>query len=275
MTAASIDAVTEDARVERMAQLPVNGQPRCAIYDAGHFDTGVRRVNDDPSLGGVDPFGNSFGETNLVRNGSITRLVPNAVAPFGLVPAIFRTTNCDDDNVNGTFKAPSLRNVELTGPYFHNGGELSLRQVIDFYNRGGNFQDQREFDPNVHNLNLGAQDKNDLVAFLLALTDQRVAFERAPFDHPGICVANGHPDNLQVGDPLPNTAGRKPRAHCSTSSAIRRVGATAYRTASNPSCGSINSTQPPDRLAAQLKGPVPLAGTGPFVCLAVRQRTGR
>jgi len=168
MTAASIDAVTEDARIERMAQVPVNGQPRCAIYDAGHFQTGVRRVNDDLALGGLDPFNNSFGETNLVRNGTITNLVPNAIAPFGLVPAIFRTTNCNDDNVNGTFKAPSLRNVELTGPYFHNGGELSLRQVIDFYNRGGNFQDQREFDPNVHNLNLGTQDKNDLVAFLLA-----------------------------------------------------------------------------------------------------------
>jgi len=207
MTAASIDAVTEDARVERMAQVPVNGQPRCAIYDAGHFATGVRRVNDDLALGGLDPFNNSLGETNLVRNGTITNLVSNAIAPFGLVPAIFRTTNCNDDNVNGTFKAPSLRNVELTGPYFHNGGELSLRQVIDFYNRGGNFQDQREFDPNVHRLNLGAQDKNDLVSFLLALTDQRVAFERAPFDHPGICVPNGHPDNLQAGEPLPNAGG--------------------------------------------------------------------
>jgi hypothetical protein len=45
------------------------------------------------------------------------------------------------------------------------------------------------------------------VSFLLALTDPRVAFERAPFDHPGICVANGHPDSLQAGDPLPNTSG--------------------------------------------------------------------
>jgi len=202
MTAASIDAVTEDARLERMAQL----SGRCAIYDAGHFHTGVRGVNDDPSLGGLDPFGNSFGETELARAGTLLRLVPTSVAPFGLVPAIFRTTNCDDANVNGTFKAPSLRNVELTGPYFHNGGELTLRQVVDFYNRGGNFQDQREFDPNVHNLNLGTQDRNDLVAFLMALTDQRVAFERAPFDHPGICVANGHPGSetsTQAGETLP------------------------------------------------------------------------
>ncbi|HEY3060963.1 MAG TPA: cytochrome c peroxidase [Chloroflexota bacterium] len=218
MTAASIDAVTDDARVERMAQLPVGTTPRCGIYDAGHFDTGVRRVNDDLALGGLDPFGNSLGETQIIINAAfhggppLTRLVPTAVSPFGLVPGIAGTTNCgiDADNVKGTFKAPSLRNVELTGPYFHNGGELSLRQVIDFYNRGGNFQDQREFDPNVHNLNLGSRDKSDLVSFLLALTDPRVAFERAPFDHPGICVANGHPGNevsTQAGDPLPSTGG--------------------------------------------------------------------
>jgi hypothetical protein len=218
-TAASIDAVTEDARVERMAQLPQNGQPRCGIYDAGHFRTGVRHVNDDPALGGLDPFGNSLGETAIIINAAfnggpeLTRLVPTAVSPFGLVPGIRGTTNCGRgaDNVNGTFKAPSLRNVELTGPYFHNGGQLSLRQVIDFYNRGGDFQDstaadQREFDPNVHNLRLGERDKDDLVSFLIALTDRRVAFERAPFDHPGICVANGHPGtetSTQAGLELP------------------------------------------------------------------------
>jgi len=40
---------------------------------------------------------------------------------------------------DGAFKAPQLRNVELTGPYFHNGGTLTLRQVVDFYTRGGDF----------------------------------------------------------------------------------------------------------------------------------------
>jgi cytochrome c peroxidase len=213
MTAASIDAVTNDARLERMAQLPdvVNGTPvpRCAIYDAGHFHTGVRPVNDDRGLGfsgGVTGSEHPFAETDLAIAGLLSSLVPSAVAPYGLQPPLNQTVNCEQDNTQGTFKAPSLRNVELTGPYFHNGGELTLRQVIDFYNRGGNFQDHREFDPNVHTLNLGTQDKNDLVAFLLALTDPRVAFERAPFDHPSICVANGHPGNENFtlpGLPLP------------------------------------------------------------------------
>jgi len=40
---------------------------------------------------------------------------------------------------NGAFKAPQLRNIELTGPYFHTGSYLTLRQVVDFYVRGGDF----------------------------------------------------------------------------------------------------------------------------------------
>ena len=41
--------------------------------------------------------------------------------------------------VNGTFKTPSLRNISLTGPYFHNGGAATLEQVIQFYARGADF----------------------------------------------------------------------------------------------------------------------------------------
>lgn len=40
---------------------------------------------------------------------------------------------------DGNFKAPQLRNVELTGPYFHTGSYLTLRQVTEFYLRGGDF----------------------------------------------------------------------------------------------------------------------------------------
>lgn len=40
---------------------------------------------------------------------------------------------------DGAFKVPQLRNVEMTGPYFHTGSYLTLRQVVDFYLRGGDF----------------------------------------------------------------------------------------------------------------------------------------
>jgi hypothetical protein len=47
--------------------------------------------------------------------------------------------------VDGAFKVPSLRNVELTGPYMHNGGMKSLHEVIEFYDRGGNVNNREHF----------------------------------------------------------------------------------------------------------------------------------
>jgi len=102
----------------------------------------------------------------------------------------------EDPGIGGAaFKIPTLRNVELTAPYMHNGGMATLEQVIDFYNRGRNDFDIDQgggaFPGPV--LNLTATQKADLIAFLKSLTDDRVRFERAPFDHPQLFVPNGHP----------------------------------------------------------------------------------
>lgn len=94
--------------------------------------------------------------------------------------------------VNGAFKVPSLRNVELTGPYMHNGSLLTLEQVIDFYFRGGNFNNAHHFATLVFPQTISATEKADLVAFLKSLTDERVRWERAPFDHPQLLVPHGH-----------------------------------------------------------------------------------
>jgi cytochrome c peroxidase len=96
----------------------------------------------------------------------------------------------------GSFKAPQLRNVELTGPYFHNGGKLTLRQVVDFYTRGGDFPvtNAAHRDFNLVNMNIEVQsnlteeEKVALVDFLLELTDERNRFDRAPFDHPQVII---------------------------------------------------------------------------------------
>jgi hypothetical protein len=95
--------------------------------------------------------------------------------------------------VDGAFKVPNLRNVTLTAPYFHNGGQLTLTQVVEFYDRGGDFamDNLGELAPNIHPLGLDSQQIDDIVAFLDALTDDRVTCEQAPFDHPEIRIANG------------------------------------------------------------------------------------
>ena len=106
----------------------------------------------------------------------------------------------------GEFKTPTVRNAELTGPYFRTGGYLTLRQVVDFYDRGGDF-DNDDKDSQVRPLGLSATEKNALVAFLLTLTDERVRCEKAPFDHPSIDIPNG-PSIKQVG------SGGRPASEC-------------------------------------------------------------
>lgn len=94
--------------------------------------------------------------------------------------------------VDGAFKVPSLRNIELTGPYMHDGSLLTLEQVVDFYFRGGNFKNSHHFATLVFPQGFSDEERADLVAFLKSLTDERVRWERAPFDHPQIRIPHGH-----------------------------------------------------------------------------------
>jgi len=81
---------------------------------------------------------------------------------------------------NGRFKTPSLRNVALRAPYFHNGGKATLAEVIEFYSAGGDFPN-----PGIAPFPLSATQRAQLEAFLAgALTDPRVAAELPPFDRP-------------------------------------------------------------------------------------------
>jgi len=78
-----------------------------------------------------------------------------------------RITGKDQDV--GKFKVPTLRNVELTGPYMHDGSIKTLRDVVEHYNSGG--AANLNADPLMRPLGLSEAEVNDLVAFLKALTD--------------------------------------------------------------------------------------------------------
>ncbi|MCY4513822.1 MAG: hypothetical protein OXC69_01605 [Candidatus Tectomicrobia bacterium] len=101
--------------------------------------------------------------------------------------------------VDGAFKTPTLRNVEFTGPYMHNGGMSTLEQVIEFYNRGGDFV-SRELAENIEPLDLTEEQQADLIAFLRTLTDERVLHRQAPFDHPELFIAHGHGGDQEMLD---------------------------------------------------------------------------
>jgi len=126
-------------------------------------------------------------------------------------------------------KIPSLRNVALTAPYFHNGDVLTLRDAVELYSRGGNVAPILTLDGIlIEPLGipvLSADEVTAIVAFLEALTDERVLYQRAPFDHPQLFVPNGHPgdsistidadgdglaDDLMVEIPAVGAAGGNP-----------------------------------------------------------------
>ncbi|MEZ5976725.1 MAG: cytochrome c peroxidase [Planctomycetota bacterium] len=84
----------------------------------------------------------------------------------------------------GAFKTPSLRNVRDRGPYFHDGRFATLEEVVDFYDRGGDFNAPNKA-PAIQPLGLTQQQKNALVAFLRRpLADPRAANETGPFERP-------------------------------------------------------------------------------------------
>lgn len=77
----------------------------------------------------------------------------------------FTKDSCDMN----LFKVPTLRNVELTAPYMHDGSLATLEQVIELYNMGGKNHPQKS--DLLKPLNLSANEKRALVAFLKTLTD--------------------------------------------------------------------------------------------------------
>lgn len=128
----------------------------------------------------------------------------------------------DAGSGNGSFKSIGLRNVELTGPYFHNGGQATLDQVVDFYARGGDFANNA-----IRPFNLTGAQKAAIVAFMRALTDDRVRHERAPFDHPELCVPTGHPES-QPGQLIPALVPQFPRGAAENWAGLAEVGASGH-----------------------------------------------
>jgi cytochrome c peroxidase len=77
--------------------------------------------------------------------------------------------------LKGAFKTPTLRDIELTAPYMHNGAYRTLEEVVDHYDRGGDVK--TNLSPNMQPLALTAQEKKDLVAFMKSLTGSAMAVE--------------------------------------------------------------------------------------------------
>jgi len=159
----------KNERLERM----IMGRRDEVVYDNGFYNIGVRPTREDLGIGDRDPFGNPLSESRVARAGAEVFKQLIGTEPNLTVSTTERVA------ADGAFKTPTLRNVELTGPYFHNGGQMTLAQVVDFDNRGGDFHETyiNDLDPDIENLGLSAEEKAALVSFMTALTDDRALQE--------------------------------------------------------------------------------------------------
>jgi cytochrome c peroxidase len=83
------------------------------------------------------------------------------------VGAHVRSHKSDGSDI-GKFMTPTLRELNFTAPYMHNGVLKTLKEVVAFYNRGGGKDANK--DPALRPLDLSSQEQSDLVAFLKALS---------------------------------------------------------------------------------------------------------
>lgn len=207
-----------------------------SLLDTGFANTGVAHESFDPGLGGLDDFGNPLslaaqyaaklrGDAAGYKDAAVIdqdidvcafqkpfasdvptqNLGPDPSANKGcrgqadaVVPTRETAAGYTALGAQGAFKIPTLRNVELTGPYMHDGGMATLQQVIEFYVRTGNYENGHKTGimPTLggygSGTSVGPYGKEVLLEFLKSLTDERVRNEQAPFDHPQLLIPNGH-----------------------------------------------------------------------------------
>ncbi|MBK8563193.1 MAG: c-type cytochrome [Saprospiraceae bacterium] len=154
-------------------------------YDKALVDANGRDDLDFPSFTQQENKGKALFNTNCVSCHSL-----KSTASFGGFTSITAANNGLDSDYQdegvysisqneaekGVFKTPMLRNIELTGPYMHDGRFASLEEVVEHYSAGikahpNLHQNLRDANGNPKKLNLNENDKQALVAFLKTLTD--------------------------------------------------------------------------------------------------------
>ncbi len=192
-----VDSNGKTVLLQKPVQIMLRGEnfDKPTFYDRGYYNTGVQVTTNDLGSGRKD----SFGEFSMTKRAKLLGNTGRSLGEFVDGFAIDAPIQALPIAVDGTFKTPMLRNVELTGPYLHNGGMLFLEEVMEHYGRGANFRFE-----NVGNLDQGVsgipglQDPQQgpggitvLTAFLMSMTDERVRNQSGPFDHPQLLLPDG------------------------------------------------------------------------------------
>jgi cytochrome c peroxidase len=137
-------------------------------YD--RYNAGDKRAMTAPQIRGMDVFFNKVACDSChlgfnFTDGSYENIGIGMDKPEP-DPGRFAISGKEDDK--GAFKTPTLRDIEHTGPYMHDGSLKTLEQVVEHYNKGG--IKNPHLNGRIKPLNLSDRDKSDLVAFLKALS---------------------------------------------------------------------------------------------------------
>ena len=149
-----------------------------APYDK--YKRGVKTALTTEQVRGMTLF---FGKAACDRCHEGANFTLNAYANIGVGtdkpdPDAGRFAVTHDPRDWGIFKVPTLREIEHTAPYMHDGSLKTLDDVVEFYNKGGIAN--KNLDANVRKLNLSEQEKSDLVAFLKSLSGEGWQTVKAP-----------------------------------------------------------------------------------------------
>ena len=212
------------------------------LYDNGFYNIGVQDQNLDAGIGRMDlPFGPI----------SLSKLATGVTTPAMQVPPSQQWPNLPTNmtlaaTVEGHFKTATLRNVELSAPYFHTGNYATLEDAVNFYARGGDFPDNPHLDDDMHPIGqlLGKPERiAQIAAFMRTLTDERVRHRSAPFDHPELTIPNGHlpgPSGIALDDMVVLEATGAQGTNAVFPMFTDRIGATTPKSgSSNANDGSV------------------------------------
>jgi cytochrome c peroxidase len=152
----------------RCASCHVVADKNALLTDHRFHDTGIAWFNTTRRNTGTGPL------TVQLAPGVATSLPRSMVDSVGEPPVndLGRYEITGDPADRWRIKTPTLRNIALTSPYMHDGSLSTLREVVEFYNRGAHAHDG--LDPLLGPLGLGEEEIDDLVAFLRSLTGDNI-----------------------------------------------------------------------------------------------------
>ena len=153
-----------------------------APYD--RYKKGDKKAMSPEQVRGMSVF---FDKAKCDRCHENSNFTLNAYANIGIgmdkpEPDLGRYPLTNDPRDWGVFKIPTLREIEHTAPYMHDGSLKTLEEVVDYYDKGGN--PNKNLDANIRKLNLTDQERKDLVAFLKALSGEGWQQIQAPSELP-------------------------------------------------------------------------------------------